>query len=266
MAKERFTTCPSCEQRYDRLLLRCPHCHEANNDRSKTRMTFLPIPHQISLFLIGLIGLNVLSVIISIIAAVTIKEDDPLKYLLINSCSYSILFITDLSVINKYYYELLDPFKKGRTYIAGLVGFAFLLGGSLLISYLMSLMVPSAGTGENQSVAIAMVLRNPAVAILILGIIGPFVEECAYRLGLFSLCKRASRVLAYAVTTIVFATIHLNFFSGNIVDELVALPDYLFAGLMFSLLYDFEGFGASLIAHIGNNLFSIISIIITKGQ
>lgn len=266
MAKAKKTTCPKCGQEYDIMFSRCPCCHEPNNERPESRVSYLPISRQIPLFLVGLIGINVLAVIISLIVAPSIKDDDALRYVLINSINYAILFIVDMLLLINYFHELIIPFKKGRTYLAGLIGFAVLLGGSTLITYLMELAVPSAGTGENQSVAIQMILRNPAVSIIILGFIGPLVEELTYRVGLFTLCKRASPVLAYILTTLVFAVIHIDFFSDNIINELVALPDYLFAGLMFSLLYDKEGFGASYLAHVGNNLFSVISIIITGAQ
>ena len=265
MASEKQVTCAECGNTYDRLLLRCPYCHKGNENRPNTRSTFLPIGYQISLFLIGLIGLNVLAVIFSIIFAVVVKDNDPYKYLLINSMTYVTLFVIDFCVILKYYNEFLEPFKKGRTYIAGLVGFAFVYGGSLLVSFIMSVIVPSAGTGQNQSIAEQMILNNPVVCVFVLGLIGPFVEECAYRIGLFSLCKRASRVLAYILTIIVFAVIHIDFFAENIVNELVALPDYLFAAAIFCVLYDLEGFGAVFIAHALNNLLSVILIVSTGG-
>lgn len=261
MASEKRVTCAECGNTYDRLLLRCPYCRKGNENRPNTRMTFLPIPYQISLFLIGLIGINVLAVLFSLIFAVVVKDNDPYKYLLINSMTYITLFVIDFCVILKYYNEFLEPFKKGRTYIAGLVGFAFIYGASLLVSYIMSVLVPSAGTGGNQSIAEMMILNNPVVCIFVIGLMGPFVEECAYRIGLFSLCKRASRVLAYILAIIVFAFIHIDFFSGNIINELVALPDYLIAAALFCVLYDLEGFGAVFIAHALNNLLSIILIV-----
>ena len=264
MAKTKKTTCPYCGEEYDIMFSRCPHCHTPNNERPNSRLSYLPISRQISLFLVGLIGLNVLAVITSLIVTASIKDDTALQYVLINSLNYTILFIIDLLLLINYFPELINPFRKSRTYIAGLVGFAVVLGGSILISYLMQLAVPSASEGQNQSIATEMVLRNPAACIIILGFIGPLVEELTYRVGLFTLCKRASTVLAYIVTTLVFAAIHIDFFSENIINELVALPDYLFAGAIFCLLYDREGFGASYLAHVGNNLFSVISIIITR--
>ena len=266
MAKTKKTTCPKCGEEYDIMFSRCPCCHEHNNERPESRLSYLPISRQIPLFLVGLVGLNVLAIITSLLVSMSIKDDDALRYVLINSLNYGILFIVDMLLITNYFPELINPFRKGRTYIAGLIGFAVLLGGSMLISFLMELAVPSAETGGNQSVAIEMVLRNPIACIIVLGFIGPLVEELTYRVGLFTLCKRASTILAYIVTTFVFALIHIDFFSDNFLNELVALPDYLFAGLMFCILYDKEGFGASYLAHVGNNLVSVILILITKGS
>lgn len=261
MAKTKKTTCPTCGKEYDIMFSRCPCCHSPNNERPNSRLSYVPISRQLSLFLVGLFGINVLAIITSLIVSAAVKDDNALRYVLINSINYAVLFAIDMLLLINYYPEIFNPFKKGRTYIAGLVGFAFLFGGSILISYLMSLAVPTADTGENQYVAIQMVLRNPIVCIIILGFIGPLVEELTYRVGLFTLCKRVSPILAYIVTPLVFAVIHMDFFSDNIINELVALPDYLFAGVMFSVLYDREGFGASYLAHVSNNLLSIILII-----
>ena len=266
MAKIKRTICPNCGASYDALLSRCPHCHRPNDDRPPSRMMFLPIPFQISFFLIGLLGINLLAVIYTLIFQQATAGDSVYRALVVNSITYVTLFVADICVGMKYYYEFLKPFSKGRTYIAGLIGGALLIGSSILIGLIMHAIVPTAGTGENQSVAVQMVLKNPVVCIFVLGIMGPFVEECAYRVGLFSLCKRASTILAYIATMVVFTIIHLNFFSGNIVNELVALPDYLFAAGIFCVLYHREGFGASFIAHCLNNLYSVIMIIMTNGQ
>ena len=262
MAKIGTRVCPECGETYEVYLYRCPHCHHSNDERPDSRMTYLPIPRQISLFLVGLLGIEIFSLIVSIIYANITKQDQALGYLLINSTTYALLFISFVFIIGKYYNEIFAPFKKGRTYVAGLIGGVILIGGSMLLNIIMGAIVPSAGTGGNQSVAIKMVLNNPLVCYLILGLVGPFVEECAYRLGLFSLCKRGNRVLAYIVTILVFTLIHIDFFSDNFVNELAAMPDYVFAAVFFCVIYEHEGFGAGFIAHALNNIFSITLIII----
>ena len=264
MGKPKIKTCSECGNDYEITFSRCPHCHKPNEDRPFTRLSYLPILRQSLLFLVGLLGINFFALLISLIVATTIKDDNALTYLIVNSITYVLIFIADIFIVWNYYPELFFTFKKYRTYIAGIIGFGVLLGGSMLIGFIMSKAVPQAGTGGNQSVAEMMVIRNPAVCILVLGIIGPLVEELTYRVGLFTLCKRASTILAYALTIIIFTVIHLDFFSGNIVNELVALPDYLFAATIFCILYHREGFGASFLAHALNNLFSVISIIVMR--
>lgn len=262
MAKEKHTVCPECEQRYDIYLSRCPNCHHANDNRPLTRMCYLPIPYQLTLFLIGLIGLNVLATVIALFVSSLYKDHPEISSLIINGSTYAAIIIVDIVLIWKFFPELFSSFKNWRTYIAGFVSMAFLIGGSMLINYLMVLLVPSAGTGGNQSVAEKMVLANPFISLLILGLVGPLVEELTYRIGLFSLCKRVHIIFAYIITTLVFAAIHINFTATDFISELVVLPDYLFAGIMFCLIYDREGFGAGLIAHTGNNIFSILLILL----
>ena len=266
MAKITRTTCPDCGKVYDIMLSRCPDCHRPNDERPMTRMTYLPIPHQISLFLIGLIGINVLAVIYTLIFAVPTGEDSVYRMLVVNSMTYITLFVIDIIVVMKYYADFGKPFLKGRTYLAGLIGFAAVYGASMIVALITTVAFPDAGTGENQSVAVQMVLKNPVVCVFVLGLIGPLVEELGYRVGLFSLCKRWNTVFAYIATIIVFTIIHIDFFSGNIYNELVALPSYLLAAGIFTTLYHLEGFGAVFIAHALNNLLSVITIIITQGK
>ena len=262
MAKIRTRVCPECGETYDVYLHRCPHCHASNDERPNTRMTFLPSPRQVSLFLVGLLGIEFISVLFSILFTTVYKEDQAYGYLLINTFTYITLFIIMVFILAKYFNEIFIPFKKGRTYLAGLIGGTALIGCSMLVSLIMSVIVPDAGTGENQSIAVAMILNNPLVCYLILGLIGPFVEECAYRLGLFSLNRRLSRVLAYLLTVLIFTVIHLDFFSDDILSELVALPDYLIAATIFCVLYEYEGFGAGFIAHAINNIFSVSMVLL----
>ena len=76
---------------------------------------------------------------------------------------------------------------------------------------------------------------------------------------------RINKYLAYAVTILVFAFIHFDFEcfgKGTLVNELLNMPFYLFAGFTFTFLYEKFGFGASVMAHVSNNLYSIIMTVI----
>ena len=95
-----------------------------------------------------------------------------------------------------------------------------------------------------------------------------------YRVGLFSFLMRTKRWLAYMVTIIVFAFIHFDFTSiltgiqtgvwDTLINEILNLPEYMMAGAVLCVLYDTCGLSASIIAHVGNNLFSIFLYIISS--
>ena len=116
---------------------------------------------------------------------------------------------------------------------------------------------------ENELQSRAIIDTYPILSILVLGIIGPICEELTYRLGMFSLIGRINRVLAYIITSLVFALMHMNFSSNaNIVVELLNLPSYIFAGVAFCFAYDKFSLPCSLTAHTLNNLFAVIFQII----
>ena len=123
------------------------------------------------------------------------------------------------------------------------------------------------GPNANQTAINSLLGSYPLFCILVLGILGPVVEELTYRIGLFSFLMRTKRWIAYLVTIVIFALIHFDFMSivpavrgdpSDLIKELINLPSYLFAGGVLCVLYDTVGFSASLVAHIGNNLYSII--------
>lgn len=254
--------CPECGHSYDDRLSCCPVCKRDNEIRPKDNLLYLPISHELALFLIGLIGLNAISIIVSLFFVNMAKEDEVLAVLLINSISYLIILLIDIILLRKYFRDFLSYFKKWQSYAFGLLGGIILIVSSFTISYIMEMLIPSASTGGNQSTIISMVNTNPIASIIVLAFIGPFTEELAYRVGLYTLLARKSKILAYIVTALIFAAIHIDFFSNNFINELAALPDYLIAGLLFCLIYDLKGFGASFIAHMANNLFAVILIII----
>ena len=66
--------------------------------------------------------------------------------------------------------------------------------------------------------------------------------------------------LAYIVTSLVFGLIHFNFFATGdaLINELLNLPSYVISGFLLTLAYDKFGFACSSVAHIVNNLFSIV--------
>lgn len=287
--------CPRCGLLIDSTLPSCPYCgehfkesedkvvaeviEEKKEETKKekhsifkfpTRVINVPVSLNLTLFLLGLIGLQFIAFFLSLIG----KSLNP--YLMgtdmgsgyLNFACYFISFGIFLLVIKDYFKDFLTPFKKGRSYLIGISYGFLLIVVSLIVSNLMSLIFKSNSENNNQSSINSIASTLPILSLIVFGIIGPIVEEMTYRVGLFGLLKKKSTALAYILVPIVFGFIHFDFSSISnpslLANELINIPSYIVSGLLLSYYYDKEGFGASSVAHITNNVFSILLTIIVS--
>ncbi len=215
-------------------------------------------------FLIGFIGFQLISLFFSFLITLFTKQDNAFTLMLINVLSYLSVIIILLIVLFPFRRYFFLIFKKYQNILIGLLAGIVFIVLDFLLSYLLALLFPSSSTGENQSVAEQIILSYPVISILLFGILGPVVEELTYRFGCFNLLNRVHKILAYIVSILIFAVLHINFFSNDLLSELVALPSYIFAGFAFAFIYDKWGLGASFVAHSLNNLYAVILILVTK--
>ena len=258
------TRCTGCDSPFDEMLDYCPICgrrNDTHNDfKRRHPLTFIPWYRELILICVGLLILNL---IFSVVFAFAYKEDPSRGLMLINTASYMSFFVICLIVMFPYIRDLLSRFKIPLAYMWAGIGFATLIGFSVTYGMISKIIYPGIGEGGNQSLVSDMVIRYPLISILVVGIIGPICEEIAYRVGLFTLLRRVHPSLAYIGTAIIFGLIHFDFMSNDLLTEIILLQNYIFAGLCFSFIYDKKGFAASTLAHISNNLFSIMAILLT---
>ena len=219
---------------------------------------------RIYLFLAGLLGLHLFAFIIGIFVYLSFPKD--LVNPVTNLITYSVLLVALVAVILFDLPKLLYHFKKWQAYAFGVVGGIAIVVFDITYTNILNLFYTYEPSGNEENVRDIIDLF-PLASVLILGIVGPVCGELTYRVGLFALVKKYNKWLAYIITIIVFGAIHVvaSIISGlSIWNELANLPMYLFAGFAFSFLYDKWGIGASLTAHIGNNLYAVIVQIIYK--
>jgi membrane protease YdiL (CAAX protease family) len=113
---------------------------------------------------------------------------------------------------------------------------------------------------SNQETITQLTLSFPFLSFITFVFLGPIVEEITYRLGLFSLVRRYNRWLGYLITALVFGFIHFDYGSADYMNELINMPLYVFAGVLFTFIYEKEGFEVATLTHILNNGFSILII------
>jgi len=258
--------CPKCKTLYDDLLVACPHCHSRNPKnlefREKYQISWLPPMYELFLFLIGLIGLVVLSTVGTTLFKDVFKENELLGMTIVNSLTYILLLVVLILLVRKFIvHNLLCFFKQYKSYIYAVVLFIPLIVFSAVISMMVSTYYPSINV--NQDLSEKMIRTYPFVSILVMGIIGPICEELAYRVGLFSFLRRINRILAYILCILIFSLAHIDFTNKDIVAELVALPSYIVGAFFLTFAYEKKGPACSMSLHILNNIFAIITILVS---
>lgn len=282
----RKVQCPSCKEYHDPILGKCPHCGHQEG-RKNPFEHYLPFgyPSQLVFFLLCWVGFQIFGAFAGIIAGIVYGAVHPeatradlIAYLsgaeaniLLSGIGYGLLFaaICLIVCLQHRIIPLLKSFKGWKPYVAGFIGFAVIFGGTWLYSLMVNGIFVAAGWGEigvneNELLIRQMTTSYPVACFIVVGLLGPIVEEFGYRVGLFGFLSRLGKPIAYIVGAVIFGFIHFGwdaFFSGDartIVIELVNIPTYVGSGAILCLLYDRFGFGASTFAHILNNMTSLI--------
>ena len=245
-------------------------------DNTSTNISILKPRLQLVFFLIGLIGLVLVSFLIELFTSIIARGVSPTDYdyeifinsslesMIVNGLAYLILGVVFIMLIKNETKEIFKTFKNWKPYVAALVGFAAVILFNVVYSIFISTIGQSMGDNANESALNSIVIDFPIASLFIFGVVGPFCEELTYRVGLFSLSRRLNRIFAYIVTLIIFTLIHFDFVSDNYINELLNIPAYAFGAFVLTFLYDKYGLAASLSAHVTNNVFSVLMTIITK--
>jgi len=119
----------------------------------------------------------------------------------------------------------------------------------------------------NTENVISMVKENPVMMGFMACFYGPILEELLYRYTAFGLIRNRSRALAYIVSALLFGFQHIAvaaIYGGDLI-QLINMPEYIIAGLIFALLYDkTENICVPVGAHILANSFGLLSMVMNN--
>ncbi|MGM9873653.1 MAG: lysostaphin resistance A-like protein [Bacilli bacterium] len=243
--------------------------------QKKSNVYYLSFIKQISCFVIGLVGLQLISVIVtSIVTFILLKQGhtaEEIEILFVGKEGMIVTTITYIVTLLAFVLTLLkdfknifsSSFKKISSYMAGIICLLIMIAITRFYSSIVSPFI-SKSSNSNQQAIVTYTRSMPLLAVIVFVFIGPICEELTYRLGLYSFIRRKGKLLAIILSSLVFAFIHFDFnalISGNIqnlVDELLIIPSYVLSGVCLSIVYEKYGLAASLTAHILNNLIAII--------
>ena len=112
----------------------------------------------------------------------------------------------------------------------------FTIAGSFLAQFDYSFFnIDQSNLTNDTNIGSAMNLFPVPLLILVLGILGPFVEEIIYRYILLNFFKKYCSVgVAIFLSSLCFAMIHVNHFTAN---ELLGVLPHFMSGLVFAYTY-----------------------------
>ena len=254
--------CTNCETYYDPTLEKCPHCYKRNElylDREiSDKIAFMHPIAQIGLFLAGFSLAGMLLAELMLAPFIRMVPNDDIKSTLLLTFTYVLMFVgLGLIVLLTRRKHFFSKYKRGIDYVYGL-GYAItIVLASMILGSIISLFHESVDNA-NQQAAISFAKNYPIIAFFVLGFLGPICEELTYRVGLFSFLRRINKYLAFAITVLVFAFIHFDFTSTNIVEELWSMPSYIISGFILTLAYEHRGPACSMTAHVAYNIFAFL--------
>lgn len=257
-------TCPNCGASFDPEMSKCPECQTVTNERKEFSLVkpdqFHVSPlRQVGLFLGVYLGLEFISLLIAL-AVIGTNWDDVAKSTVINYATYGLLLAVVIAILFPYLKDFFRSFLSPKMFY-GLLGVVAII----LLNFIYQLCIQNIHVEEsiNQSSLTVIVKAYPVSSLIFLGLVGPFVEECGYRVGLFGFFRRINIILGYFVASAVFGLIHLHDWTS--VNEWLNYPTYVISGLVMAVLYDKIGFSASYLCHVTNNVMSVVTIIISNG-
>ena len=174
---------------------------------------------------------------------------------------YYILFAVTISIFHGFLARtsrhLMDNLGGAcKTAAAGLVG----LYGLNELVYRLTNLIFTNRTNLNDTTISAQISDAPHMTMLIVIILAPFVEEVLFRGLVFGNLKSRSRALAYVVSCLLFALLHVWQFAvvKQDVTYFLLMIQYLVPGLVLAWAYDHSGtLWASIGLHAAANALSV---------
>ncbi|MCH3976117.1 MAG: CPBP family intramembrane metalloprotease [Bacilli bacterium] len=226
------------------------------------------------IFILGFLGLDILSIIFGNLSVFFVKQQGVIPLLVYQSSVDYLSMVNGLRYMAAFAllfgltYPLLPSFKKAfrqkRTWIRGISYGLLAMIASTAYSIFINIVYKGGVTDNaNQNAVVNVILSHPITSFIWIPFLGPIVEELTYRVGLFDGVRKINKFFAYLVVMLVFGFIHFDFTTTDLTNELLNLPSYFIAGIMFCYAYDHDGAPSSIVAHVLNNLFSYAAILIT---
>ncbi len=187
---------------------------------------------------------------------------NPMSSVQLNFLFFSINIAAVVVIFKNYLLQFLDIGDKDILKIAGIAlgGFAVYQVSTFALGLLLSYLAPELTNANDQSI-IALSESNYALTFIGTVLLAPIAEEVLHRGLVFRGLYRKSPVIAYAVSTAVFAAIHILGYTGQPLALALTFLQYVPAGLCFAASYRLSGsIFCPIVIHMAVNAMGMLSL------
>jgi len=174
---------------------------------------------------------------------------------------YYVIFAVTLVIFHSFLGQTTSRFfdNLNRSLTTLFLALLVFYGANELIYRLLRLLQISRANLNDTTIA-AQVSAAPRTTALIVVFLAPFVEEVLFRGLVFGCVKEKSRVVAYALSALLFAFLHVWTFAVSAWDlgYFVLMLQYLVPGLVFAWAFDRSGtLWTSILLHASVNALAL---------
>ncbi len=182
-----------------------------------------------------------------------------------NMICFYLLFAAVVLVFHAFLYQTTQIFLKAMERCFRTLGLALVLFYGLNeLLFRVSALLWGNLTNLNDAALIAQVAAAPGMMILVVVFLSPFIEETLFRGLIFGWLRQHSRAVAYAVSCLLFALLHVwqyALFQANPM-YLLLIVQYIVPGLVFTWAYDHSGsLWTPIAAHAAVNALAVWAVL-----
>ncbi len=189
----------------------------------------------------------------------------PLSDARLNFVFFCINFLALTVLLRKYLLASLNIAleKPGKTLLSALCGFLAYYGSSILVGILIVVVMPESFENLNDTTISGLAREDFSLTLVGTAVLVPVAEELMYRGVIFGSLYRRSPVVAYGVSILIFAAIHLLGYLPlyDPLSLLLSFLQYLPAGIFLGWAYAHSGtILAPILIHVAVNLIGVLSM------
>ena len=188
----------------------------------------------------------------------------PLTSAQLNGLFFAINFTAVIIAFRSFLHRtLVDALEKlPRILLTALVGFFLYRGISWLLGLLIARIDPSFANVNDQSI---ISITQEGFSLMAIGtvLLVPLTEEVLHRAVVFGTLYRRNKIVAYAVSTVLFSLVHIAGYAGSVpaLTFVLCFLQYIPAGLCLAASYHISGsILAPVLIHTAVNAIAIFSL------